>query len=104
MAVPRPASYHRHSITPHRRAVQDHAMTRRLPLLLAAVATTLTSLVVVALPALATDGEEVAAGGFGTGQWDGVILAAIVGLVFAIAMFADADPGGIPGPDDHHDH
>lgn len=79
-------------------------MTRRLPLLLATMATALTSLVVVALPALATEGEEVVSGGFGTGQWDGVILAAIIGLVFAILMFADADPGGIPGPGEHHDH
>ncbi len=79
-------------------------MTRRLPLALAVLATSLFSLVVVALPALATEGEEAAAGGFGSGQWDGVILAAVAGLVMAIALFADADPGGIPGPGEHHGH
>ena len=84
-------------------------MTRRLvdraPLLLALLATAMTSLVVVALPAMAaTEGEEVAAGGFGTGQWDGVILGIVLALVAAIAMFADADPGGIPGPGEHHHH
>ena len=31
-------------------------------------------------------------------------IAAIVGLVFAIVVFADADPGGIPGPGEHHGH
>lgn len=81
-------------------------MTRRLPrrlsLLVASVAAAMTSLLVVTLPALATEGEEATAGGFGTGQWDGVILAAIAGLVLAVIMFADGDPGGIPGPGDHH--
>lgn len=79
-------------------------MTRRLPLALAALGASLFSLFAVALPALATEGEEAAAAGFGSGQWDGVILAAVVGLVLAIALFADADPGGIPGPGEHHGH
>lgn len=76
-------------------------MTRRLSLVLAALAASLFSLVAVALPAMAAV-EEPAASGFGSGEWDGVILAAIVGFVLAVLMFLDADPGGIPRADEHH--
>ncbi len=77
-------------------------MTRRLPILLVALAASLFSLVAVALPALATEGEEAASGGFGTGQWDGVLLAVVVGAILGALVFADADPGGIPRADAHH--
>lgn len=76
-------------------------MTRRRSLVLTTLVTTVASLF-LALPALATEGEEATASGFGSGDWDGVVLAVVVGLVFAIGMFMDADPGGIPRADDHH--
>lgn len=77
-------------------------MTRRPTLLLAALGASLTSLVLLALPAFATEGEEAAAGGFGSGQWDGVLLAVVVGAVLGALVFADADPGGIPRAEAHH--
>lgn len=77
-------------------------MTRRLPLLLAGLAASLFSLVALAVPALATEGEEAASAGFGSGQWDGVLLAVVVGAILGALMFADADPGGIPRADAHH--
>lgn len=56
--------------------------------------------VLVALPAAATEAE--ASRGFGSGQWDGLVLAGIAGIVLGIAAFASSDPGTIPRAEDHH--
>lgn len=68
------------------------------------MAATVFALFVLALPAAATESvETVAAGGFGTGQWDGLMLVAVAGLLLGLAVFFDADPGGLSKANEHHD-
>lgn len=61
---------------------------------------TLVLSVVVALPAAATEAET--SGGFGSGQWDGLILAGISGIVLGIVAFATSEPGTIPRAEANH--
>jgi hypothetical protein len=72
---------------------------RRLSALLTMASVMLVSL--LALPA-AAEGAEAAAGGFGTGVWDGMIMAAIAGVIMGIVAFAVSNPGDIHRVDDHH--
>lgn len=85
------------------------AAGRVTALLLAALAAALLSLALLASPATAADeteshGDE--ATGFGSGQWDGMLLAAGAGLVMGLVAFSMSDPGGIPrvGHGDGHGH
>jgi len=75
-------------------------VTRRLRTSFTLV-TTLLATVMLSLPASAADGETEAAG-FGTGDWDGLILTAIVGALLGVLVYATSDPGGIPRADAHH--
>jgi hypothetical protein len=80
---------------------------RLLSLLLTVSAVALLSLTLLAGPALATESEshsDTAAettSGFGTGDWDGLVLAMAVGLIVGAGVFATSDPGGI-GHGGHH--
>lgn len=73
-------------------------MTRRLRSVVVFV-TTIVASTVLALPAAAAETE---ATGFGSGQWDGLIVTAVAGILVGILMFAITDPGGIPRADAHH--
>lgn len=75
-------------------------MTRRLPLALAALLASLFCLFTLAMPALATEGEETAVED--TTDWTGTIMAVGLGFLAAVFVFADASPGGIPRADAHH--
>ena len=75
-------------------------MTRRLRTLLTLV-TTLFATAVLALPAAAAE-TEAEATGFGSGEWDGLIVTAIAGILLGVWAFAVSDPGGIPRADAHH--
>lgn len=75
-------------------------MTRRLRSIVV-LATTLVATALLALPAAAAE-SEAAETGFGSGQWDGMIVTAIAGILLGILMFAVSDPGGIPRADAHH--
>lgn len=57
---------------------------RRLPTL---ALTTAVALLLTAAPAFATAEEE--ASGFGTGQWDGLLLAMVFGIVFGAVLYVD---------------
>ncbi len=60
----------------------------------------LTSLVLLAVPAFATEETAtVTSEGFGSGQWDGLLLAAILGVVLGLVLFIDAYAGS---PDNVH--
>jgi hypothetical protein len=72
---------------------------RRLSTLLTMASVMIVSL--LALPA-AAEGTEAAAEGFGTGVWDGLILAAIAAVIMAVVVFAMSNPGEIHRVDDHH--
>jgi len=63
--------------------------------------TTLLATVVLTLPAAATE-AEVEATGFGSGEWDGLIVTVIAGALLGVLVFAVSDPGGIPRGDAHH--
>lgn len=82
---------------------------RALPALLAVLTAALLSLALFAGPALAADDAEdhgdektAAASGFGTGQWDGMVLAAGAGLIVGVMAFAMSRPGEIHKVADHH--
>ena len=75
-------------------------MTRRLRSIVV-FATTLVATAMLALPAAAAD-SEAAETGFGSGQWDGLIVTAIAGILLGILAYAVSDPGGIPRADAHH--
>lgn len=71
-------------------------MTRRLRTS-ATLVTTVLATVLLTMPAAATEVDNVAAEtGFGTGQWDGMIVTAIVGLLLGVLTFMTSDPSGIP--------
>lgn len=75
-------------------------MTRRLRSVVVFV-TTIVASAMLALPAAAAE-SEAAETGFGSGQWDGLIVTAIAGILLGILMFSISDPGGIPRADAHH--
>lgn len=82
----------------------EDIVNRALPRARSAALTLLTTLVVAAvtaLPAAAAD-DAVEATGFGSGQWDGLILTMIVGAILGAVMFAIHSPGSIPRADAHH--
>lgn len=83
---------------------------RRLAVtVLATLAAALLSLLLLTTSALATEGEGVdeehaeEEGGFGSGRWDGMLLAGGVGIVLGLVVFGASDPAGIKPTDDHHD-
>lgn len=84
------------------------ALRRVAPLLLAALTASMLLLALLAGPASATEGEEAAdeaaeeLTGFGSGQWDGLVLAAITGVVIGGLGYAMSDPGGIHKVTEHH--
>ena len=90
------------------------AARRAIPALLAVLAAALLSLALFAGPALAADeteedhGEETTesaeteAAGFGTGQWDGLVLAAVAGVIVGVMAFSMSNPGEIHKVADHH--
>lgn len=85
------------------------AACRATTVALAALAATMLSLALLAGPARATEGEEATSGepaeeasGFGSGQWDGLLLTAVAGLVVGGVVFAMSSPGQIKGADAHH--
>ena len=70
------------------------------------VTAALTSLFVLALPALATTGSGSDAGGFGSSQGDAMLLTAIIGVIFGVGVLIDAYAGQKdehhgPGPGEH---
>lgn len=73
------------------------AVRRRLPAVLLTALTAVLCLALFAAPATAADeaADGAAAEGFGTGQWDGMILAAIIGTVMAGVTFSMSRPGDI---------
>lgn len=72
-----------------------HAL-RRTSILLLATWAAVSTLVLVAGPALAAEGEATSeASGFGSGQWDGMVLAAIGGFLLGLLVFALSSPGEI---------
>ena len=82
------------------------AALRAIPALLAVLTAALLTLALFTGPAHATEGGEgehdaVEESGFGTGQWDGMLLAAGVGLVIGVVVFASSEPGGIQKAADH---
>lgn len=89
------------------------AARRATTVLLATLTAALLSLALFAGPALAADdaeedhGEETTSAdeelsGFGTGQWDGLVLAAGAGLIVGALGFAMSRPGEIDRVADHH--
>lgn len=85
------------------------AARRAIPALLAVLTATLLSLALLAGPAAAADDAEgdhgitsEQASGFGTGQWDGMLLAAGAGLLMGLLVFAMSRPGDIHRVDAHH--
>lgn len=79
-------------------------MRRALHLFLTALVAVVMSLFLVG-PAAATETTEhaeEAATGFGTGDWDGLILAAIAGIVVGGLVFATSSPDEIGGHGGHH--
>jgi hypothetical protein len=78
------------------------AARRATTILLAALTAVTLGLALFAGPALATEGEEATTDeaveeltGFGTNQWDGLILAAVAGVFMGALAFAMSDPGEI---------
>lgn len=59
----------------------------------------LTGLIVTAVPAFAA--EEATSDGFGSGMWDGLLLAAVFGVIMGLALFLDTESRG-EGHDDVH--
>ena len=86
------------------------AARRAIPALLAVLTATLLSLALMTGPATAADGSgegghvEEAHGqsGFGSNQWDGMLLAAGAGVILGILAFAMSKPGDIDRVDAHH--
>ena len=85
------------------------AARRAIPALLAVLTAILLSLALAAGPAVAADdaggdhGTTAEASGFGSGQWDGMLLAAGAGLVMGLLAFAMSRPGEIDRVDAHHE-
>ncbi len=100
-------------------------MRRLLHLLMASMTAVLLSVAIVAAPALAEEAsteeateaddhaeeaddhaEDAAHAeeetGFGTGDFDGTLLAAVVGIVLGLVIFGMAKPGEIEKADAHH--
>ncbi len=83
------------------------ASLRAIPALLGVLTAALLTLALFTGPAHATEGGEgetaatEESGGFGTGTWDGMILAAGVGLVIGLVVYASSEPGGIHKAADH---
>ena len=83
------------------------AAHRVIPAMLAVLTAALLSLTLFAGPAVAADetsedtGKELT--GFGTGQWDGLLLAAGAGVILGGLAFAMSKPGEIHRADAHHD-
>lgn len=76
------------------------AARRATTLVLAALAALMLSAVALADPALAADNEAVHAvaenaSGFGTGMWDGMVMAAVFGVLLGIAVFGMSSPAEI---------
>ncbi len=73
------------------------ARRRRLPAVLLTALAAMLCLALFAAPAAATEesAAEPAAEGFGSGQWDGMLLAAIIGTVMAGITFSMSRPGEI---------
>lgn len=63
--------------------------------------TSLLTLVLVAAPALATEEGAQAASesGFGSGQWDGMLLTFAIGIVMGVVVWADS----LAAAGNHHD-
>ena len=90
----------------------SHARRRSAQLLFALLTAILLTFAVTSATAFAADesdeehAEEEHAeeelSGFGTGDWDGLIMAAGAGLVFAVITFSMSSPGEIQRADDHH--
>jgi hypothetical protein len=78
---------------------------RLVHLFTVALVASLLSVVLVASAALATEGGTEQAdedlSGFGAGDWDGLMVTAVVGLAIGIGVFLDAKPGEIGGGDHH---
>lgn len=72
-------------------------MRRRLSVLTLSVV----SLLLVAAPALAVEETEEAAAGH-IGSMEGLALAAVLGIVVGILVFAASQGGPADEPDDHH--
>ena len=83
------------------------AARRAIPALLAVLAAALLSLALFAGPAMAAEessgdhGEEELTG-FGSGQWDGMLLAAGAGVILGVLAFSMSRPGEIHRADDNH--
>lgn len=79
---------------------------RRLPAVLLTALAAVLCLALFAAPATAADeaaDEAATAEGFGTGQWDGMLLAAIIGTVMAGVTFSMSRPGDIEkAAEGHH--
>lgn len=67
---------------------------------------TLTTLLLTAVPALATEGGGAGGDYFGAGQWDGMILAGIVGVVLGavIVITVEDDVASGHGDGEHGEH
>lgn len=79
-------------------------MRRALHLLMTALVAVVLSVLLVG-PAAATETTEhaeEAATGFGSGDWDGLIAAAVAGIVIGAWVFATSSPGEIGGHGAHH--
>ena len=65
----------------------------------------LTSLFLFALPAMGAEEHPAPpAEGFGSGQWDGLLLAAVFGVIMGIVLFIDAYSGSSDDGHDTHAH
>lgn len=76
-------------------------LLRRASTLVLALGAAVLALVLTAGPALATEGSESSAEGFGSGQWDGMVLALVGGVLLGIVVFAMSKPGEIKRDSDH---
>lgn len=84
------------------------AARRVTTVMLAALSVSTLSVLVLVDPALAADSEPVhavarEASGFGTGLWDGMMLAAVFGVVLGFVVFAMSSPGEIHRAGHDHD-
>ena len=73
-------------------------LLRRASTVLLAACAAVATLLLTAAPAVATEGGGGAAGaseGFGTGLWDGMLLAAPFGILVGVLVFAMSRPGEI---------
>lgn len=83
------------------------AARRATTVMLAALAALSLSAMVLAAPASAAESEAVHAvaqnaSGFGTGMWDGMMMAAVLGVLLGVAVFGMSSPGEIHRAG-HHD-